>query len=50
MCHIQGKFDVILVHMVPAGRTVKGAFAWKTISISRGDQIRYSNCVVQRSV
>ena len=42
--------DVILVHMVPAGRTVKGAFAWKTISRSRGDQIRYSNCVVQRSV
>ena len=36
--------DVILVHMVPAGHTVKGAFAWKTRS--RGDQIRYSNCVV----
>ena len=32
-----------LVHIVPAGRTVKGAFAWKTISKSRGDQIRYSN-------
>ena len=42
--------DVILVHMVPAGRTVKGTFAWKTISRSRGDQIRYSNCVVQRIV
>ena len=42
--------DVILVHMVPAGHTVKEAFAWKTISRSRGDQIRYSNCVVQRSV
>ena len=41
---------IILVHMVPAGRTVKEAFAWKTISRSRGDQIRYSNCVVQRSV
>ena len=25
---------VILVHMVPAGRTVKEAFAWKTISRS----------------
>ena len=50
---IHGKFGVILiilVHMVPAGRTVKEAFAWKTISRSRGDQIRYSNCVVQRSV
>ena len=47
MCRIHGKFDVILVHMVPAGRTVKGAFAWKTISRSHGDQICYSNCVVQ---
>ena len=34
---------VILVHMVPAGRTVKEAFALQTISRSRGDQIRYSN-------
>ena len=34
---------VILVHMVPAGRTVKEAFAWQAISRSRGDQIRYSN-------
>ena len=34
---------VILVHMVPAGRTVKVAFAWKMISRSRGDQIRFSN-------
>ena len=34
---------VILVHMVPAGRMVKEAFAWQTISRSRGDQIRYSN-------
>ena len=46
---------VILVHMVPvpAGSTVKEAFAWKTISRSRGDQIHYSKleyCVVQRSV
>ena len=40
---------MILAHMVhvPSGRTVKGAFA---NSRSRGDQIRYSNCVVQRSV
>ena len=36
---------VILVHMVPAGRTVKEAFALKTISRSRGDQIRYSNSI-----
>ena len=50
VCRIHGEFCVILVHMVPAGHTVKGAFAWKTISRSRGDQIRYSNCVVQRSV
>ena len=34
---------MVLVHMVPAGCTVKEAFAWKTISRSRGDQIRYSN-------
>ena len=34
---------MILVHMVPAGCTVKEAFAWKTISRSRVDQIRYSN-------
>ena len=34
---------VILVHMVPAGRTAKEAFAWKNISRLRGDQIRYSN-------
>ena len=34
---------VILVHMVPAGCMVKEAFAWQTISRSRGDQIRYSN-------
>ena len=34
---------MILVHMVPAGRTVKKAFAWKTISRSRGGQIHYSN-------
>ena len=34
---------VILVHMVPAGRMVKEVFAWKMISRSRGDQIRYSN-------
>ena len=47
MCRIHGKFGVILVHMVPAGRTVKGVFAWKTNSKSRGDQIRYLNCVVQ---
>ena len=32
---------MILVHMVPAGRTVKEAFAWKTISRSRGDKICY---------
>ena len=50
MCHIHRKFGVILVHVLPAGRTVKGAFALKTISRSRGDQIRFSNCVVQRSV
>ena len=50
VCSIHGEFGVILVHMVPASRTVKGAFAWETISRSRGDQIRYSNCVVQRSV
>ena len=31
VCHIHGKFGVIQVHMGPAGRTVKGAFAWKTI-------------------
>ena len=30
---------VILVHMVPAGCTVKEAFAMKTISRSRGGQI-----------
>ena len=41
---------MILVHMVPAVCKVKGAFAWKTISRSREDQIRYSNCVVQISV
>ena len=41
MCHIHAKFGVILVHMVPAGRTVKEAFAWKTISRSQGDQICY---------
>ena len=29
--------------MVPAGRTVKEAFAWKTSSRLRGDQIRYLN-------
>ena len=34
---------VILVHVVPTGRTGKEAFAWKTISRSRGDHIRYSN-------
>ena len=35
---------MILVHMVPAGCMVKGAFARKTISRSRGGQIvRYSN-------
>ena len=34
---------MILVHMVPAGRTVKEAFAWKTILRYYGDQIRYSN-------
>ena len=34
---------MILVHMVPAGRMVKEAFAWKTISRSPGDQICYSN-------
>ena len=32
---------MILVHMVPAGRTVKDAFALKTISRSGGDQICY---------
>ena len=47
---IHGKFGEILVNMVPAGRTVNGAFAWKTISRSLGDQICYLNCVVQRSV
>ena len=35
--------SVILVLVVPAGRTVKEAFAWKTISRSRGDPICYSN-------
>ena len=42
---------MILVHMVPAGRMVKEAFAWKTIPRSQGDQIRYLNLntVVQRS-
>ena len=34
---------MILVHMVPASRTVKEAFEWKTISRSRGGQIHYSN-------
>ena len=34
---------MILVHMVTAGRAVKEAFAWKTISRSRGGQIHYSN-------
>ena len=34
---------MILVHMVPAGRTVKEAFAWKTILRYQEDQIRYSN-------
>ena len=34
---------MILVHMVPAGRMVKEAFAWKTISRSRGDYVRHSN-------
>ena len=29
--------------MVPAGRMVKEAFAWKTISRSRGDYVRHSN-------
>ena len=48
MCRIHGKFGVILVQVVPASRTVNGAFAWKTIPRSRGDQIRFSNCVVQR--
>ena len=38
-------FGEILVHMVPAGRMAKEAFAWKTISRSRGDQIRYSNLI-----
>ena len=33
----------ILVHMAPAGRTVKEAFAWQAISRWRGDQILYSN-------
>ena len=32
---------MILVHVVPAGHTVNEAFAWKTISRSRGDQICY---------
>ena len=32
---------MILVHMVPAGCMVKEAFARKTISRSRGDQICY---------
>ena len=41
---------IVSSDVVPAGRTVKGAFAWKTISRSRGDQIRYSNYVVQRRV
>ena len=52
VCRIHGYFGVILVLMVhvPAGHTVNEAFAWKTISKSRGHQIRYSNCVVQRSV
>ena len=34
---------MILVHMVPASGTVKEAFAWKTISRSRADQIHYQN-------
>ena len=34
---------VILVHMVPAGRTVKEAFEWKTISSSQ--EIRYMYAV-----
>ena len=34
---------MIQVHMVPAGRMVKEVFAWKTISRSRGDYVRYSN-------
>ena len=50
VCHIHGYFGVILVHIVPAVHTVNEAFAWKTISRSRGHQIhvRYLNCVVQR--
>ena len=42
MGRIHVKFGVILVHMVPAGRTVKGASAWKTISRSQGVEIRYT--------
>ena len=38
---------VILVHMVPAGRTVKEAFAWKTISRSRGDQGPELQCLLK---
>ena len=34
---------MILVHMVPASGMVKEAFAWKTISRSREDQIHYPN-------
>ena len=40
---------MILVHMVPAGRTVKEAFAWKTIS--RSDMLfELKYYVAQRSV
>ena len=34
---------MIIVYIVPAGRTVKEALAGKTISRSRGGQIHYSN-------
>ena len=46
-------FSVILVHMVPAGHTVKEAFAWKNdFKIARRPdtlfELKY--CVVQKSV